>query len=76
MLMPVVGFAPQFAGEAVPTLEQVLQWAGERLYLNLEIKEYAAGMAVKELLSQFPHCRRAYFLVRPWITQVAVCKRP
>lgn len=50
-------FAPQFAGEAVPTLEQVLQWAGERLYLNLEIKEYAAGMAVKELLSQFPHCR-------------------
>jgi len=50
-------FAPQFAGEGIPALEQVLQWADERLYLNLEIKEYAAGMAVKELLNQFPRCR-------------------
>lgn len=50
-------FAPQFAGEGIPALEQVLQWAEDRLYLNVEIKEYAAGMAVKELLDQFSRCR-------------------
>jgi glycerophosphoryl diester phosphodiesterase len=50
-------FAPQFTGEGVPALEQVLQWADERLYINIEIKEYAAGMAVRELLHHFPRCR-------------------
>lgn len=52
-----IWFAKQFAGEVLPTVEQVLQWAGGRLYLNLEIKEYAAGIAVKELLERFPRCR-------------------
>lgn len=50
-------FAAPFAGEVVPTLEQVLGWADGRLRLNLEIKEFAAGMAVKGLLERFPCCR-------------------
>lgn len=50
-------FSPPFAGEGIPELGQVLQWAVERLYLNVEIKEYAAGMAVNELLNHFPRCR-------------------
>lgn len=50
-------FASQFAGEVLPALDQVLQWADERLSLNVEIKEYAAGMAVKDLLKHYPRCR-------------------
>jgi glycerophosphoryl diester phosphodiesterase len=50
-------FAPQFAGEALPALEHVLQWATGRLRLNLEIKEFDAGMAVKALLDRYPCCR-------------------
>lgn len=50
-------FGPSFAGEAVPTLEEVLDWAGGRLRLNVEIKAAAAGSAVLELLRAFPRAR-------------------
>jgi glycerophosphoryl diester phosphodiesterase len=47
-------FAPHFAGEPLPTLEEVLRLLAGRLRLNLEVKETRAGMAVLELLRQFP----------------------
>lgn len=50
-------FAPAFAGERIPTLEQVLDWAGDRLRLNLEIKSAEAGKAVQLALADYPHCR-------------------
>jgi len=31
-------FGPQFVGERIPTLEQVLQWAGHDMLLNVELK--------------------------------------
>ncbi len=50
-------FSSSFAGEPVPTLEEVLYWAEGRLRLNLEIKEYAAGQAILQLLPRYPHAR-------------------
>ncbi len=50
-------FAPEFAGEKVPILEEVLAWAKGRLRLNLEIKASAAGRAVLERLRDFPDCQ-------------------
>ncbi len=50
-------FSPRFAGEPIPTLEEVLSWAGDRLRLNLEIKDYRAGAAIVELLRRFPDAR-------------------
>ncbi|HAD04749.1 MAG: hypothetical protein A2091_08765 [Desulfuromonadales bacterium GWD2_61_12] len=50
-------FAPAFSGERIPTLEQVLAWAGERLRVNIEIKTAAAGAAVLRLLRDFPRSR-------------------
>ena len=47
-------FSPRFRGEGIPTLAQVLLWAGERLRLNIEIKSAAAGAAVLDLLGDFP----------------------
>lgn len=47
-------FAAEFAGESIPSLEEVLQAFGGRLRLNLEIKEFRAGMAVLELLGHYP----------------------
>jgi glycerophosphoryl diester phosphodiesterase len=47
-------FAPHFAAEALPTLEEVLRLFGGRLRLNLEVKAVRAGMAVLELLTRFP----------------------
>jgi glycerophosphoryl diester phosphodiesterase len=46
-------FAPEFAGERVPTLEETLRLLAGRLRLNLEVKDTHAGMAVLELLSRF-----------------------
>ncbi len=46
-------FAPGFAGEPVPALAEVLEVFAGQLRLNLEIKEYRAGMAVLELLGQY-----------------------
>lgn len=50
-------FAPEFAGEPLPSLEDVLAWAGERLRLNIEIKAEKAGMAVLRVLGAFPRAR-------------------
>jgi glycerophosphoryl diester phosphodiesterase len=50
-------FAPAFADEPLPTVEEVLAWAGERLRLNLEVKAAAAGSAVLELLRSHPRSR-------------------
>lgn len=50
-------FAPRFRGEPLPTLEQVLDWVGGRVRLNIEIKSAAAGAAVLELLRAYPRVR-------------------
>ncbi len=50
-------FSPEFAGEPIPLLADVLAWAGERLRLNIEIKSEDAGQAVLDLLGQFPCAR-------------------
>lgn len=47
-------FAPQFADEPLPTLEETLALLAGRLRLNLEVKESRAGRAVVELLQRFP----------------------
>jgi glycerophosphoryl diester phosphodiesterase len=47
-------FAPVFAGEPVPTLDEVLRSCAGRLRLNLEIKEPLAGKALLEALHAFP----------------------
>lgn len=46
-------FAAEFAGEPIPTLAAVLANFGGRLRLNLELKEFRAGLAVLELLSHY-----------------------
>jgi len=43
-------FSPAFAGETIPTLEEVFAWAADRLRLNVEIKAAEAGLAVIKLL--------------------------
>lgn len=50
-------FGPSFAGERLPTLAEVLDWADDRLRLNLEIKTAAAGRKVLAVLRDFPRCR-------------------
>lgn len=50
-------FAPSFAGERVPTLEEVFAWAKDRLRLNVEIKTAAAADAVCRLLRRYPGVR-------------------
>lgn len=50
-------FDSGFAGERLPTVEEVLAWAGDRLRLNLEIKDAGAGSALLDLLRSFPHSR-------------------
>lgn len=50
-------FAPAFADERIPTLQEVLDWVGERLQVNVEIKSAAAGAAVLSLLRDFPRSR-------------------
>jgi len=47
-------FSTEFAGESIPTLDEVLQVFGGQLRLNLELKDFHAGMTVLELLSQHP----------------------
>lgn len=47
-------FSPEFAGEPIPELEEVLKTFSGRLRLNLELKEFRAGMVVLELLDQYP----------------------
>ena len=50
-------FSPSFAGETVPTLDEVFAWAADRLRLNVEIKAVPAGLAVIELLRAYPLAR-------------------
>jgi glycerophosphoryl diester phosphodiesterase len=52
-----IWFSPAFAGEPVPTLEEVFAWAADRLRLNVEIKAVPAGLAVIELLRAYPQAR-------------------
>jgi len=47
-------FAAEFAGEPIPVLEDVLKTFSGRVRLNLEIKEFRAGLAVLELLKHYP----------------------
>lgn len=47
-------FAAEFAGEAIPTLETVLAVFGDQTRLNLELKEFRAGLAVLDLLTGYP----------------------
>ncbi len=47
-------FSPEFMGESLPTLAEVLKAFGGRLRLNLELKEFAAGVEVLSLLRQYP----------------------
>ncbi len=46
-------FAPEFAGEPLPTLEETLHLLAGRLRLNIEVKDARAGMAVFEVLKRF-----------------------
>jgi len=36
-------FGPQFAGERVPTLREVAEWAGDDMLLNIELKSTSIG---------------------------------
>jgi glycerophosphoryl diester phosphodiesterase len=47
-------YADDYSGEPIPSLEEVLRAFSGQLRLNVEIKEFAAGKAVLELLSNFP----------------------
>lgn len=47
-------FSDEFAGEAIPSLDAVLQLFGGKLRLNLELKEFDAGVAVLDLLKRYP----------------------
>jgi len=47
-------FSAAFAGEPIPTLEEVLQTFAGRVRLNLELKAFDAGVAVLELMQRFP----------------------
>ena len=50
-------FSPEFAGEPIPLLADILAWVGDRLKLNIEIKSDDAGQAVLETLGKFPQAR-------------------
>jgi len=50
-------FGPAWGGEPIPTLEEVLSFAGSTLRVNIEIKSSAAGRAVLELLAAWPEAR-------------------
>jgi len=54
-------FGPEFAGEAVPTLEEVCAFAAGRILLNLEVKCPDAEFA--ELVDPFLACLRRYDLL-------------
>lgn len=47
-------FSAAFAGEKMPTLEEVLRWGGSRLRFNVEIKDSSAAQAVLGLSRSYP----------------------
>lgn len=50
-------FDPRFQAETIPTLQEVLAWAGSRLALNVEIKTPEAALGVLSLLKEHPDVR-------------------
>lgn len=50
-------FAPAFAGEPLPSLAEVLDWAGTRLRINLEIKSSLPPQVLLRVLADFPDSR-------------------
>ncbi|HKI52210.1 MAG TPA: glycerophosphodiester phosphodiesterase family protein [Geothermobacteraceae bacterium] len=50
-------FGSEFAGERLPSLAEVLEWADDRLLLNLEVKTPSVADALLRLLKQFPWAR-------------------
>lgn len=53
-----VSFSPAFAGERIPTLEEVLEAVGDRLLLNIELKttaltDYGLERAVVSLIERY-----------------------
>lgn len=47
-------FGPDWRGEKVPTLEDVLDGFADRLKLNVEVKDIRAGLQVQNLLANYP----------------------
>ena len=47
-------FSDEFTGESIPALEDVLKVFSGQVRLNLEIKEFEAGVAVLQLLQRYP----------------------
>jgi glycerophosphoryl diester phosphodiesterase len=47
-------FSPEFTGEPLPSLAEVLSAFSGKLKLNLELKEFSAGVEVLSLLRQYP----------------------
>ena len=47
-------FAPEFAGEPLPSLRQVLELLAGRLRINVEIKDADAALATLAVLKEFP----------------------
>ncbi|PLY00163.1 MAG: glycerophosphodiester phosphodiesterase [Desulfuromonas sp.] len=47
-------FYERFAGERMPLLAEVFAWAGERIRINVEIKDQRAGRAVLSTIADFP----------------------
>jgi len=50
-------FAARYSGERLPSLAEVLDWAGGRLQLNLEVKDSSAAGVLLATLQQFPEAR-------------------
>lgn len=73
-------FSPDFCGEPVPTLADVLTWAEDRIRINVEIKTASAGRAVLEVLSEFPQARvlvssfyhGLLLLIRQWSPELPI----
>jgi len=47
-------FSPEFSGEPLPTLAETLQLLAGHLRVNLEVKDHRAGLAILNLLRDFP----------------------
>ncbi|SDL37936.1 glycerophosphoryl diester phosphodiesterase [Geoalkalibacter ferrihydriticus] len=50
-------FSPAFSREPIPLLVEVLEWAADRVALNLELKNRRTGEVVLRLLNDYPHCK-------------------